>query len=104
MALFYGAQLALTPQLQHLVRILGAFMIAIGVLAGMALSDPERNRAIIYGLIVLLLLRVSQRLLFAQELHEHFAVSYAKLWVQSLFFIAIGAGLFLLRPRPRRSP
>lgn len=94
----YGATLTLTPQLQHVLRILGAFMLAIGVLSAYAWRDPVKHRAIINGIIVLLLLRVAQRLLFAQEVHEAFALSYGRLWGQTAFFGALAALLFFLRP------
>ena len=58
----YSATVTMTPELQHAGRIVGAFMIAIGVMAGFALWKPQQNRYIIYGIAVLLLLRVSQRL------------------------------------------
>lgn len=99
LAAFYGASVTLTPQSLHLIRILGAFMIAIGVLAGFAFRHPRANRTVIYGVIVLLLLRVSQRLLFAREIHASFNVSYGQLWTQSIFFFALAVALFLLRPR-----
>jgi hypothetical protein len=98
-ASLYGATLTITPQLQHMIRILGAFMVAIGILAAFALQDPQKNRSIIYGIAVLLILRVSQRLVFAQEIHEHFQVSYGKLWIQSIFFLALAIALLWLRPR-----
>lgn len=97
---FYGAVVTITPQFQHVTRILGAFMIAIGVLAAQAFLNPTKNGAIIWGVIVLLLLRVSQRFIFAAEIHEHFSISYGKLWLQSGFFLSLVIALFVLRPKP----
>jgi hypothetical protein len=98
-AAFYGASVTVTPQLQHVVRILGAFMIAIGVLSVFALYNPYKNRAIIDGIIVLLLLRVSQRMIFGNEVHRAFGVSYQHLWTQTVFFFTLALVLFLLRPK-----
>ena len=97
---FYGASVTLTPQLQHVTRILGAFMLAIGILAACAFRDPWKNRAIIDGIAVLQLLRVSQRLLFAREIQEAFGVSSGRLYLQTAFFLALALVLFLLRPQP----
>jgi hypothetical protein len=96
---FYGVTISMTPQLQHVVRILGAFMIAIGVLSGFALFNPQQNRAIIDGVIVLLLLRVLQRVIFARDIHEAFALPYGRLWMQAAFFTALALALLFLGPR-----
>jgi hypothetical protein len=95
----YGVTVTVTPQLQHLIRILGAFMIAIGVMSGFALFKPQQNRAIIDGVAILLLLRASQRILFAQQLHDVFSLSYGRLWTQAIFFLALAVALLFLRPR-----
>ena len=98
-AAFYGASVTVTPQLQHVVRIVGAFMVAIGVFRAFALHDPYKNRAIIDGIIVLLLLRVSQRVIFGNEVHKAFGLSYRHLWTQTVFFFILALVLFLLRPK-----
>lgn len=100
-AAIYGATVTLTPALQHSVRIIGAFMLAIGVMAGFALRDPARNRAIIDGIGILQLLRVAQRVVFAAQVQETFGVSSSRLVLQSVFFLALGLALLLLRPPAR---
>jgi hypothetical protein len=101
--LSYSASVTVTPELQHAGRIIGAFMITIGVMAAFALWKPQQNRYIIYGIAVLLLLRVSQRLIFAGQIHEVFEVPYWNLWVQSIFYFALAAALFFLRPKASSS-
>ncbi len=99
----YGAQLEMTPQTQHVVRILGAFMLAMGVLSGLAAFRPRESGPIVTGLAVLLLLRVLQRAIFASEVREAFGISAAQLWVQSLFFLAMAVALLILKPRSTRA-
>ena len=101
--LAYGATVELTPQLLHVLRMLGAFMIGIGVLAAFAWQDPVTNRKIIVGIGVILVLRASQRVLFGTEIQEAFAIAPAKLAAQSAFFFALGALLIWLAPpgKPR---
>ena len=94
----YGATVTLTPPLQHVVRILGAFMLAVGVMAVFALRDPVRNRAIIDGIAILQLLRVAQRIVFSTQIQEAFAVPAGRLMLQSAFFLALAIALLLLRP------
>jgi hypothetical protein len=96
---FYHASLTLTPELQHVIRILGAFMLAIGVMAGFACWKPEQNRYVIAGIVALLVLRVSQRLIFAEEINRVFQVPYWHIWGQAAFYFALAVVLFFLRPR-----
>ena len=99
-AMMYGATFTLTPQLQHAIRIVGAFMVAIGIMAFFALRDPVRNRAIVDAIGILQLLRVSQRVLFATDIQQAFAIPTGRLWAQGAFFLVLGLALLLLRPRP----
>ncbi len=95
---FYHASVTITPELQHAVRIVSAYMLAIGVMAGFALWKPKQSRYIIYGIVILLLLRVSQRVIFAGQIHEVFAVPYWHLWGQSILYLTLAGVLFFLRP------
>ena len=101
---FYGATLEMTPALHHVVRILGVFMIGIGMMALWACSDPRRNQVVILGLIAILILRVLQRIMLAQEIASTFNISTTRLYTQAAFFLATAIALFLLRPRPISQP
>ena len=96
----YGATIEMTPQLHHVIRILGVFMIGVGVLAFLASRDPRRNQAIVTGIIVILVLRVFQRILLGREIIETFDIAPASIWIQAAFFLATAAALIALRPRP----
>jgi hypothetical protein len=102
-ATFYGATLVVNPPLQHVIRIMGAFMIAMGVMSLFAFFNPAKHEGVIAGIVLLLLLRVAERLLFAGEIQRAFGVSSGHLWLQSAFFLALAAGLFFLRPRTPKS-
>ena len=95
----YGASFDIGPVTHHIVRILGAFMIFVGVMAVFAFLEPERNKPVVYALIILFLIRVRQRIIFADELGEHFDISTVRLVTQSIFFVALAATLFYLRPK-----
>lgn len=101
--LSYGAAIEVTPQLRHVVSILGVFMIGVGIMACLACRDPLRSSGIIIGIIVILGLRVIQRVLLTQEITQAFNVSAARLWMQAAFFLIVAVGLFVLRPRPASS-
>jgi hypothetical protein len=100
----YGATLEVTPQAHHVVRILGVFMIGIGVMAGLACRDPQRNQAIIMGIITVLVLRVIQRVVLAQEISSTFHISSSRLWGQAVFFLIVAVALFVLRSKPAVAP
>jgi hypothetical protein len=98
----YGATLSraeITGELQHVIRMLGAYMLAVAVLAGYAIADPVRNRFAIDVIVVLFLERVLQRVIFAEEVRSAFEVSAGRLWLQTAFFLAFPVLLLLLRPR-----
>src|SRR3990172_10529565 len=64
----YGAVIEVTPQSHHVIRILGVFMIGIGMMALWACRDPQRNQAVVLGIIAILILRVLQRVMLVQEI------------------------------------
>src|SRR5262245_11559127 len=97
--LFYGAQVDATPAAAHILRILGAYMLAVGVLAAVAALNPERHHAFIAVLAALLALRVLQRLVHAQEIQATFQISGVRIWIQSIYFGLYAAALLYLRPR-----
>jgi hypothetical protein len=95
----YGASLDLTPQVHHVLRILGAFMIGIGLMALWACVNPQRHQAVVFGIIVILILRVVQRIVFAREISKAFDISPTRLWLQVAFFAITALALFALRPK-----
>jgi len=96
---FYGATLDVTPQMHHMIRILGVFMIGIGMMAVWACSNPERHKIVVLGIIAILILRVIQRVMLAKEIGEAFTISPTRIWAQAAFFGIIAVALFLLRPK-----
>ncbi|MBZ0088887.1 MAG: hypothetical protein K8H90_00765, partial [Thermoanaerobaculia bacterium] len=55
------------------------------------------------GIAVLLLLRVVQRVLFADEIQSVFGVSPTRIWVQAGLFAALAVALWFLRPPSARA-
>lgn len=96
---FYGAQLELMPAIVHLLRILGVYMIAIGILGAVAARDPEKSRPVIWTIAVLLLIRVLQRVLHADEIHQTFGISEFRIWFQAVYFAILAGALLYLTPK-----
>ena len=96
---FYRASLATTPQLEHIAHMFGVYMLVVGVLAVFALLDPVKNVAITYGIVILLVLRVIQRVVFVKQALQNFEVPVGWYWVQTIFFLAVACILFSLSPK-----
>lgn len=92
----YGVSVELEPQLCYILRPLGAFMVALGVIAGAAALRPLRHRTIIWALAGLFVVRVLQRIVFREEIGELFGISNAKLITASVFFGILAILLIVL--------
>lgn len=83
-------------QFAYIMKPLGAFMIALGVMAAMAARNPLGNRAIIIGFAVLFTMRGLQRLLYMQEIESVFAIPSSRSLVQMVVMLSLALGLVLL--------
>ena len=98
-SILYGASLTVTPQIDHIVQMWGAYMLTVGLLAAFAVWQPAKNMFVIWGVSFLLFVRVIQRLFFAGEAESVFDISAVWYWVQTAIFLVIPLCLILLRPR-----
>ena len=96
----YGATEGLdAPSFLYSLKPLGAYMIAIGAIAAAAFYQPWEHRIAIYGVALLLVIRVAQRWVYAEEIREAFGITTPHRVAQSLFFFALAAALLALRPK-----
>lgn len=96
MADYYGAQVNWTPELLYLVKPIGAFMLALGVMAGAAARDPMAHRSIVYGFVVLFVMRGLQRLVFQGEIASAMSIESGRNIGNAVFFLLMAAALFWL--------
>jgi hypothetical protein len=95
---WYGAtKVEWTPQFLYILKPVGAYMIAMGLLAAVAMLSPRKHSAIVFGIAVLLILRGLQRLVFQQDIVEAFGVSTVRNLINAGFFAGLGAMLVVLR-------
>ena len=95
-ATLYGATVNWgDPQFVYILRPLGAFMIALGILAAVAARDPLRYRAIALGFVALFFLRGFQRVLFGNEIESAFGITLGRSMAQMAVMWALAVGLFL---------
>jgi hypothetical protein len=83
-------------QFAYIMKPLGAFMIALGVMAAMAARNPLGNRSIIIGFVILFTMRGLQRLLYMAEIESVFAIPSSRSLIQMVVMLALALGLFLL--------
>ena len=71
----YGAQVDWSEsQFVYILKPLGAFMAALGIMAAIAAYHPLHNKAIVYGFALLFVLRGLQRIVFQQEILDAFEI------------------------------
>ncbi len=92
----YGASVNWTPEFSYILKPLGAFMVALGIMAACAARNPLRCRPIIYGFVVLFVARALQRFAFANEIAEVFGIDSGRNFVNAGFFLLLALGLVAL--------
>jgi len=93
----YSAQVDWSDgQFAYILKPLGAFMIALGVMAAMAARDPLGHRSIIIGFAVLFTMRGLQRLLFMGEIERVFAIPSSRSLLQMVVMLSLALALVLL--------
>lgn len=80
-------------QFVYILRPLGAFMLVLGVLAGVAATDPLRHKAIVYAFILLWIIRTLQRLVFWNSIQASFGISTGSMISGTL--VVLGSALLL---------
>jgi len=100
----YGATVDWTPQFTYILKPLGAFMLTVGLLAGIAATDPARHTAIVYAVAVLFVIRSAQRVFFAGETLRAFGITLARDAAVASFFLALAVTLVLLVRRVPAGP
>lgn len=97
--MIYGVKLAgLEQHTLYIIKMMGCFIIALAVMAGLAVKDPLHNKAIVYGTGLWLVLRGLQRAMYVGQFHQDWGISYGVLWGQVVFVLFVGITLFVLVP------
>ena len=99
MAGIYGATVDWTPQFTYILKPLGAFMLTVGLLAGIAATDPVRHLAVVYAVALLFVIRSAQRVVFADETFRAFGITLARDVAVASFFLALALVLVVLGRR-----
>ena len=92
----YGATVDWTPQFTYILHPLGAFMIALGLMAIAAARDPRRYSAVVLGFVVLFVIRALHRLVFGSAITAAFGISASRNMTNMVIFALQAVVLFLL--------
>jgi hypothetical protein len=90
----YGARVSWTPQLVYILKPLGAFMIAFGILAAAATRDPVRYSVIVLGFVILFAIRALQRIVFLQDVSAAFVIPPSRVVLQAIVMGGLAVALF----------
>jgi hypothetical protein len=96
LAQYYGAQVNWTPELLYIVKPIGAFMLVLGVLAGLAARDPLAHSSVVYGFVLLFTVRGLQRLISQDEIESALRISSERNFGNAIYFLLMAAALLLL--------
>lgn len=93
---YYGADVNWTPELLYLVKPIGAFMIALGFMAAAAARNPLAHASVIYGFVILFVIRGLQRLVFQGEIGTALSIESGRNMGNAVFFLLMAAALVWL--------
>jgi len=71
-AVVYGANVQVTPVFSYMAKYLAAYVFGFGVMMLIMASDPVKYRKFVYVALVVAVLRILSRLVFADELRAAF--------------------------------
>jgi len=92
----YGATVDWTPQFNYILHPLGAFMIALGVMAVAAARDPRPYSAVVGGFVLVFVIRALHRLVFGSAITAAFGISASRNMANMAIFALQAVVLFLL--------
>lgn len=98
--LFSGALATPTPELNYLLKPLGIYLIAFGLMLLVAMMDPVRHRTLITLGSLVLLARGLQRLSLGSELNRLFHISAEVNFSHGAYLLLMAGILLVLRPPP----
>jgi hypothetical protein len=91
----YGATVNWSPELAYLMQPIGVFMIGLGLVGCLAARHPMRARGIAIIFALMLLARVVQRFVFADDITAAFAIPTARLYSAAAFFFVVAVMLLV---------
>jgi len=95
----WHATVTVDPQFSYLAKFLGAYVVAFGCMLLFIAMDPVRYASLVYPALVVAVLRIAERLIFAGELKTAFGIGMDRTIGTIIVVAALNLGLLLLKPR-----
>ena len=100
----WHANVTVDPQFIYLAKFLGAYVVAFGVMLLFIAKDPIRYGALVYPAVVVAVLRIGERLVFAGELKTTFGIGMERTIGTIIVVGALNLALLVLKPRETYPP
>ena len=98
-AAVYGAPVEVSPRFSYMAKYLAAYVIAFGVMMIFVASDPVKYRKLVSVAIVLAVVRILSRLIFASELQAAFGIGMNRSLMTIAVVAILNLGLIVLMPK-----
>jgi len=95
----WHANVVVDPQFTYLAKFLGAYVVAFGVMMLFIAANPVRYAALVYPAVLVAVLRIAERLVFAGELKAAFGIGMDRTIGTIVVVAILNLGLLLLKPR-----
>jgi len=92
----YGARVDWTPQFVYILHPLGAFMIALGLVAIAAAREPLRYSGVVLGFVILFAIRALHRVVYGDVLANVFSIAPRRNTANLVIMAGQAVLLFLL--------
>lgn len=98
-AAVYGAHVEVSPLFSYMAKYLAAYVIAFGLMMIFVASDPVKYRKLVSVAIVLAVVRILSRLIFASELQAAFGIGMNRSLMTIVVVAILNLGLIALMPK-----
>jgi hypothetical protein len=95
----WHANVTVDPQFTYLAKFLGAYVVAFGIMMLFIAKDPVRYGSLVYPAVVVAVLRIGERLMFANELKTAFGVGMDRTIGTIIVVGILNGALLVLKPR-----
>src|SRR5215469_7876808 len=95
----WHANVTVDPQFTYLAKFLGAYVIAFGIMMLFIAKDPVRYGALVYPAVLVAVLRIAERLVFAGELKSAFGIGMDRTIGTIIVVALLDGALLMLKPR-----
>lgn len=95
----WHANVTVDAQFTYLAKFLGAYVVAFGVMMLFIAKNPVRYGGLVYPAVIVAVLRIAERLVFANELKSAFGIGMKRTIGTIIVVGILNLALLLLKPR-----